>query len=64
MQQIAIHTLINDPEITQAYPLKGDGEVVKISLYPSPMGYGFRIMANFVRKWIWMLRLLVQCQSP
>ena len=31
MQQISIHTLINDPEIKEAYPLKGDDEVVKIS---------------------------------
>ena len=31
MQQISIHTLINDPEIKEAYLLKGDDEVVKIS---------------------------------
>ena len=31
MQQISIHTLINDPEIKEVYPLKGDDEVVRIS---------------------------------
>ena len=31
MHQISIHTLINDPEIKEVYPLKGDDKVVKIS---------------------------------
>ena len=31
MPQISIHTLIHDPDIKEAYPLKGDDEVVKIS---------------------------------
>ena len=31
VQQISVHTLINDPEIKEAHPLKGDNEVIKIS---------------------------------
>ena len=35
-----------------------------LTLWPSPMGYGFKIMAKLVRKWTWTLLLLLQCQSP
>ena len=31
MQQISMHTLINDAEVKGAYPIKDDDETVKIS---------------------------------